>query len=113
MDDTATQRAAYTAGLRHLADLLDIHPDLPIPYEGTTGAIGLFAKTLPEAVAARRLLLPDPTATVVHGNNYKARLEGTFDGLQMIVYVADEVAFASPVPIAPTLVPWLAGPVLS
>lgn len=38
--DTSTDpRAAYTAGLRALADLLDTHPDLPLPYEGQCTAM--------------------------------------------------------------------------
>lgn len=33
----AAQRAAYTDGLRKLADLLDADHDLKLPYNGTTG----------------------------------------------------------------------------
>lgn len=29
------QRAAYTAGLRQLADILDAHPEVPLPYQGS------------------------------------------------------------------------------
>lgn len=35
----ATQRAAYTKGLRALADILDARPDLPLPYDGNSTAI--------------------------------------------------------------------------
>lgn len=34
------QRAAYTAGLRALADVLDNHPEVPLPYEGTGASLG-------------------------------------------------------------------------
>lgn len=33
---TDDKRAEYTAGLRALADLLDEHPDLPLPHVGST-----------------------------------------------------------------------------
>jgi hypothetical protein len=29
------RRAAYTAGLRQLADILDKHPEVPLPYQGS------------------------------------------------------------------------------
>lgn len=29
------QREAYTAGLRQLADILDNHPEVPLPYQGS------------------------------------------------------------------------------
>lgn len=31
----STDRSDYTAGLRALADLLDQHPEVPLPYSGT------------------------------------------------------------------------------
>lgn len=34
------RRAAYTAGLRQLADILDAHPEVPLPYEGTGKSLG-------------------------------------------------------------------------
>ncbi|MFD9949996.1 hypothetical protein ACFWYW_28440 [Nonomuraea sp. NPDC059023] len=34
MSNTEAERAAYTAGLRALADILDANPDLPLPYDG-------------------------------------------------------------------------------
>jgi hypothetical protein len=33
-DREAAHRAAYTAGLRALADVLDGHPEVPLPYHG-------------------------------------------------------------------------------
>jgi hypothetical protein len=38
-DNTTDPRAAYTAGLRQLADLLDAHPEVPLPYDGTLAPI--------------------------------------------------------------------------
>jgi hypothetical protein len=32
-------RAAYTAGLRQLADILDAHPELPLPFEGSARSL--------------------------------------------------------------------------
>ena len=32
--ETETERSEYTAGLRALADMLDTHPDLELPYTG-------------------------------------------------------------------------------
>lgn len=36
---TDQDRAGYTAGLRALADILDQHPEIPLPYEGRLGTI--------------------------------------------------------------------------
>lgn len=57
-------RAAYTAGLRALADILDAHPELPLPYDGTGSALdwievgddarrhaAVFARVMPGTVA--------------------------------------------------------------
>jgi hypothetical protein len=42
MNATPTdQRGGYTAGLRALADLLDAHPEVPLPYDGTLGRISI------------------------------------------------------------------------
>lgn len=38
---TNTDRTGYTAGLRALADLLDEHPEVPLPYDGTQGRIAI------------------------------------------------------------------------
>jgi hypothetical protein len=37
-----TDRTAYTAGLRALADLLDQHPEVPLPYDGTSTPITIM-----------------------------------------------------------------------
>jgi len=57
-----TCRGAYTAGLRALADVLDGHPEVPLPYHGTGTAITisdfLFAKDPRAALAAAARALP-------------------------------------------------------
>lgn len=57
------KRSAYTAGLRAIADLLDTHPELPLPYDGTTTAITVFAYDR-EHVATFARLLPGPVEKV-------------------------------------------------
>ena len=34
MQNNDNARSAYTAGLRQLADILDAHPEVPLPYQG-------------------------------------------------------------------------------
>ena len=62
-----TARAEYIAGLRELADLLERHDDLPLPYHGTTSELlwvqvtrdadeqkagaAKFARLIPSAIA--------------------------------------------------------------
>lgn len=42
---TTTYRQDFTAGLRRIADLIDEHSDLPLPYEGTTTRLLWFLDT--------------------------------------------------------------------
>jgi hypothetical protein len=54
-------RAAYTAGLRMLADALEQHPELPLPYEGRRAAMRfhfLSAADPRAAMAAAARALP-------------------------------------------------------
>jgi hypothetical protein len=64
LDPIAVKRAAYTTGLRALADILDAHPELPLPYDGTSSALdwievgvdarrsaAAFARVMPGTVA--------------------------------------------------------------
>lgn len=63
---TDADRPGYIAGLRQLADILEAHPDLPLPYGGTTTSellwiansrqdhkqvAATFARTIPGVVA--------------------------------------------------------------
>ena len=40
--DPTSARAAYTAGLRALADALDASPDLPLPYPRATAHVSVY-----------------------------------------------------------------------
>lgn len=49
----ATERSDYTQGLRELADFIDAHPDIPLPYAGAHNAfvenkaqLGLIARAV-------------------------------------------------------------------
>ncbi|MCU1677680.1 MAG: hypothetical protein JWM93_2438 [Frankiales bacterium] len=85
-----TDRAAYTSGLRKLADLLDEHEELPLPYDGTVIEM-LWIQTVPEYDEQRRLaqtfarLIPGTVAKSPRGDALD--LIGAIDGLnvQMIV----------------------------
>lgn len=56
-------RSAYTAGLRQLADILDAHPEVPLPYDGSSPDYGRITfmflnadNPRAEMAAARRAL---------------------------------------------------------
>lgn len=88
LDRIAAKRAAYTAGLRALADILDAHPELPLPFEGTGPGCNAFsfhflstADPRAEMAAARRAL-----GVAVEKNSSEAdatyyRLSGKLHGL--------------------------------
>lgn len=42
MSAMETHRADYVAGLRQLADLLEAHEELPLPYDGNSGAMSFM-----------------------------------------------------------------------
>ncbi|MEU4234145.1 hypothetical protein AB0F17_58565 [Nonomuraea sp. NPDC026600] len=63
-DQQLDSRAEYAKGLRALADILDAHPELPLPYDGTDTALdwiqvgddarrhaAVFARVMPGTVA--------------------------------------------------------------
>lgn len=108
------RRAAYAAGLRTLADLIDAHPDLPLPFNGQNASpLSFYVNTLEDAVAARRVLTPDAAPDIDAGSpHYAARFYGALHGLSVTVYVSTRVAFVPPVPepAGPQLVPALAEP---
>lgn len=39
LDPAVIKRAEYVKGLRALADILDAHPELPLPYDGNSTAL--------------------------------------------------------------------------
>ena len=61
------QRAAYTAGLRQLADILDAHPEVPLPCEGSNPTYSrlsfhfLYSDNVRADMAAARRALGVPT----------------------------------------------------
>jgi hypothetical protein len=63
-DSTTDPRTAYTAGLRQLADILDAHPDVPLPYEGRVSPISFafhgyeVEDHAGELASAARILIP-------------------------------------------------------
>ncbi|MFD9950856.1 hypothetical protein ACFWYW_19740 [Nonomuraea sp. NPDC059023] len=119
MSNTEAKRAAYTAGLRALADILDANPDLPLPYAGTDSTLNwielgdearrgaaVFARLMPGAV--------EKSVSETAGQFY---LEFTLHGLNLrwiatreemcerVVVGTHEVEVEEPDPDALALVP--------
>lgn len=75
----ATRRAGYIAGLRELADLLEQHPEVPTPYQGSEGKYAALSihhlGTGPEvkpAFAATVRALPGSRTKDVRDGDYGA-----------------------------------------
>lgn len=80
------RRDAYTSGLRKLADLLDQHPDLPLPSVGRGGGtppvrIDFFGDDAREAMAAAARAIPGPLTKRVWGDGAYFALDAQLDGL--------------------------------
>ncbi len=85
-DPVCIERVEYTAGLRALADLLDAHPELRLPYDGRTGPIAVYLTTQDGAdqranLAAWARVLPGPKTKEQAGTDgqlfaLRARLHG-------------------------------------
>ena len=87
-DPHAAKRAAYTAGLRELADILDTNPELPLPFEGTgPGAYALSFNFLSTAdprtgmAGARRALGVTVAKNTPESDATYYRLDGKLHGL--------------------------------
>jgi hypothetical protein len=80
------RRSSYTAGLRALADILDAHPELPLPYSGTAAPIAVFAYDR-EHVATFARLLPGTVEKVYEDDDltFGFRLCGQFGGVKFEV----------------------------
>lgn len=81
-----TDRAGYTAGLRQLADLLDAHPEIPLPFHGRPGCSPITIHHLDgdrEAFAATVRALPGRKDKAVNGNYYN--VEVALHGLRLQV----------------------------
>lgn len=90
-EPTVDPRAAYTAGLRALADLLDAHPDLPLPYEGRLSPVQLGFHGLEDpaaALAAAARLIPGAKRKGYDDNYF--RLVGRLHGLQVELWAMRE-----------------------
>jgi hypothetical protein len=136
-----TDRAGYIAGLRKLADLLEQHDDLPLPYEGSSSSGGrritfyYFGETA-EAFKAAARMLPGPlTKEITDGALPTFTLTGAVAGVhfqatahrdlvcERVVVGTDEVTEMVPdpaveVPLVPVTrvveqVEWRCAPVLA
>jgi hypothetical protein len=76
-------RAAYTSGLRRLADLLDEHPELPLPMTGSTGApLALYVRGA--ELDALRTFVRVVDGDVEHnGDGAFFQFVGSLDGLHV------------------------------
>lgn len=84
-------RAAYTAGLRTLADLLDENPDVPLPYSGSehNGIMWILQTAEVDQRAVLQTfarLLPGPVEKGYRATDFD--LKGTLEGLHLHV-IAD------------------------
>jgi hypothetical protein len=92
-DGTATARAEYIAGLRELADALEAHPELQLPYNGRPG--GSAINVIPvdherEQLAAWARVLPGQKDKKPRGEYFD--LVGAFRGLHIkVICTRDEV----------------------
>lgn len=63
-----TDRADYIRGLRTLADLLDEHGEIELPYEGTASEITIYPHNvdtaIAQAVACIQQMEPNPTVEI-------------------------------------------------
>ncbi len=84
---TTDDRAAYSAGLRQLADLLDAHPEIPLPYDGRpNGGTPITIHHLDGnrgAFAATVRALPGRKEKAVHGDYYDVNV--SLHGLRLTV----------------------------
>lgn len=102
-------RAEYCQGLRALADFLDATPAAPLPYEGQSPALGVFADDVPGARAW--LGLPGARVARDPSRNHPVAILVTLAGLHVRVHVAASIALDVPVVTPwrpePALAPWL------
>lgn len=106
MTNPTEQRTEYIAGLRKLADVLEGHPEVPLPYEGSHPQYArmtfhfLFADDPRAAMAATRRALGVPLEKKVSANDQYFDLSGNLRGLHfsMTAYreaVCERVVVAS------------------
>jgi hypothetical protein len=76
------QRAAYITGLRKLADVLDVHPDVPLPHDGHKhGRLPIYTHGAAQFAAAARAI------GGAKGTSHDGRLQlrATLDGLHVTI----------------------------
>lgn len=123
MQDNGTARSAYTAGLRQLADILDNHPEVPLPYEGPSPDFGRFsfhflsAENPRAEMAAARRALGVPLEKKVRSDDTYFDLKGNLSGLyftmtafrkdvcERVVLATREVEVTEPDPAAVAALP--------
>jgi hypothetical protein len=87
-----SDRAAYTAGLRKLADLLDANPDLPLPYHGTAPIEELiFLRNLDHVMTYVGAMDEPPALREEEETNHPIRLTGRIGGYVVELCVRGEV----------------------
>lgn len=81
-----TARPEYIAGLRALADALETHPDLPLPYYGTRVPLPIYIESETPAAALRQFAraTTGPVEKVVTDHRlFGFELVGSFHGLRV------------------------------
>lgn len=83
--EEAAARAAYTAGLRQIADALDANPEIELPVHGTRQSLGfnLWGADAREQMAAVARILPGPWAKEV--DDTYMRLWGQIAGVRVCI----------------------------
>lgn len=132
---TGDQRSEYTAGLRLLADVLDRHPEVPLPYQGSRARLMIsFLSACGDSkaeLAAAARAFPGPFSKVANDEYFD--LNGQLRGLRIqlvayrdavcerVVVGTDTVVKKVPDPAAPLVevveevdrVEWVCSPVLA
>lgn len=93
--ETAT-RAGYAAGMRRLADILDEHPEVPVPVDGHLGPLVITftgENAVAKMTAASAVIPCEWTPLFRRGSHgVMLALEGRLDGLRIHLtrYLGDE-----------------------
>ena len=89
-----TDRTAYVKGLRAVADLLDAHPDLPLPYSiDRDGALGWYVHTIDDALAIQAVM-GDPKTTRTDSATFPVEITGTIAWMRAVASLYRSVALA-------------------
>lgn len=93
MEQAAHERAEYCAGLRGLAELLETHPDIPLPYTGDLSPLSWILASGDDQraiLAAIARALPGKVDKRVRGDAFD--LHGSIRGLRVgVIADRDEV----------------------